>query len=398
MNSLKRIIPFAGAFLLAGALVACGDDDGENNPIDAGDDDIDASTVDAGTPDACVGGHGEGCAATPFAFPEHGEFRIEVFQTGPSGTGDDVRVAAQAFFFTGQTPPIRPFGGVPIPIRQELTDMGIACNDYSAGIYFNNGGTPEAQLAADSRTYIDVGASATLTNANDVTDVITLGKFESEDDPALATDVAENIIHKILYQADANDTEVAFFTQYRPAVEGSETYIALDLGYGEAAATAPPKNELADANGEGDPKIYMPSDFTITEPAEDDYFDAAGLTFVRGVDFELKYTVANPEGADHPQVIPFVGFIKDRQAHVYCTNPFPPADATEATFIIPYEVFEVIDEDPAADDEDTYFEFGRFTHAAWEDQAVADPGRLDLLGIDCHLSPDWVVVDAPPAQ
>jgi hypothetical protein len=333
---------------------------------------------------------------TPFAFPEHGEFRIEVFQTGPSGEGDEVRVAAQAFFFTGQEPPIRPFGGKAIELRPEITAMGIACNDFSEGIYFNNGGTPQAQAAADSREYVDVGESATLTNAAPGGETITLEKFESATDPDNARDAAENVLHDILYQADPDDTEIQFSTQYRPAVAGSETYIALDLGYGEAAATAPPGNELADENGVGDPKIYMPSDFTIETPAN--YFDAAGVTFTRGVDFELKYTVDQPEGANHPQVIPFVGFIKDRQAHVYCTNPFPPADAAEATFIIPYEVFEIIDEAPPADDEDTYFEFGRFTHTAWEDQALADPGRLDLLGIDCHLSPTWQVVDAPPAQ
>lgn len=391
MNSLKRIIPFAGVFLLAGAMAACGDDDG-NNPIDAGDEPV----VDAGAPDACVGGHGEGCATSPFAFQEHGEFRLEVFQTGPSGVGEESRVAAQAFFFTSQEPTIRPFGGKPIPLRTEIAAQGWYCNDYREGLWFDNGGTPAAQMTANSREYYDVGVNATLTNASDLTEEIVLAKFESNSDPQAATDVSGNIVHDILYQGDPEEIEVEFSTQYRPKVAGSENYLGLDLGFGEAAVTPPPVGELADENGEGDPKIYMPSNFQITEPAEEDYFAAAGLTFVRGQDFEITYTIDEPEGAQHPQVIQFVGWIKDRQVQAYCGGPFPASDATEDTFLIPFEVFEVIDPAPAADDEDTYFEIGRFTHAAWECQNLPQPHRLDLLGINCALSPTWQVVDAPP--
>lgn len=387
MNSLTRVIPFAGAFVLAGAMVGCGDDGGGT----PGDGAPDATPADAGAADACVGGHGEGCVGSPFALPEHGEFRLERFQEGPNETGEDSRLAAQAFFFTNQTPPVRPFFGTPIPIRAELAAQGYACGDYRDGVWFDNGGTPQAQAAADSRTYIDVGATATLTNVNDDNEVITLNKFQSSANPVAATDISANVVHDILYQAD-EDIEVSLATQYKPEVEGSAAYISLDLGFGEAALTG----ELADANGEGDAVIYMPSNFGITTPAN--FFDPAGQTFTKGVDFEIKYTVESPEavGNGHPTIIPFVGFIKNRQVQAYCSKQTPNV-IDDGTFIIPYEVFEVIDQDPPADEEGSYFEFGRFTHSAWEAENLAQPGRFDLMGINCLLSSDWEVVD-PAAQ
>lgn len=393
MNLLTRIIPFAGAFLLAGAMVACGDDGGGNNPIDAGEDDIDANVVDGGAADACVGGHGEGCVESPFALPEHGEFRLELFQTGPSGEGDESRLAAQAFFFTGQDPLSRPIGGMPIVIRKELADQGYACVDMSAGTWFDNGGTPEAQNAANSREYIDVGETATLTNVEDEDEVITLNKFESADDPALATDISANLVHDILYQAP-EDTEASLGTQWKPGVMGSLAYAGLDLGFGEAALFG---DLEFDANGEGDPVIYMPSNFQITSPAEEDYYDEAGLTFTKGQDFTITYEIDEPEdvrAGGHPTIIPFIGFIKNREVQAYCLRVHPAMLDSE-TFIIPYEVFEIVDQDPPANEEGSYFEFGRFTHSAWEVQNLTDPHRLDLLGVNCQLSPDWQILDAP---
>lgn len=390
MNSLTRVIPFAGAFLLTGAMVGCGDDDGPNNPIDGG---VDAKVTDAGEADACVGGHGEGCVENPFQLPEHGEFRLELFQDGPSGEGNDTRLAAQAFFFTGQNPAIRPIGGKPIMIRPELAMQGYACADYRDGNFFENGGTAQAQAIADSRTYIDVGDTATLTNANDETEVITLNKFESTDDPDDATDISSVLVHDILYQADI-DTEVTLGTQYRPAVAGSSTYVRLNLGFGIANFTF--AFPLADEAGAGDPKIYMPSKFEITTPSTADWYAPAGLTFTKGTDFTINYTIAEPEavGTTHPTILPFIGFIKNREVQAYCFRVTPDTLDT-GTFIVPYEVFEIIDADPAANEEGSYVEFGRFTHAAWEAQNLTQPGRVDLLGVNCQLSPDWEVQDAP---
>jgi hypothetical protein len=394
MNSLKRVIPFAGAFLLAGAMVGCGDDEPSNDPIDAGD--IDANqppVVDAGAADACVGGHGEGCVGTPFALPEHGEFRIELFQTGPSGTGADTRLAAQAFFFTDQTPPVRPIGGMPITIRQSLADQGYSCGDLRAGTFFENGRTPEAQAATDSRTYIDVGANATLTSADDPTEVVTLDKFLASADPTNARDISSDLLHDILYRAD-EDTEIELGTQYKPEVAGSAAYLGLDLGYGEAAFTMP---ELADANGEGEPLLYMPADFQLTQPTEAEFYAAAGLTFTKGQDFEFKYTIDVPEdvAGDFPTVIPFVGWVKNREVQAYCLKVTPNV-LDDGTFLVPYEVLEILDQDPPATEEESYVEFGRLTHAVWEAQNLAQPARIDLLGVNCLLSPDWKINEAAP--
>jgi hypothetical protein len=389
MNSLTRVIPFAGVFLLTGAMVGCGDDDGPSNPP------IDGSTppvVDAGAADACVGGHGEGCIASPFGLAEHGEYRVELFQTGPSGAGDESRLAAQAFFFTGQNPPLRTIGGTPITLRQDLVDQGYVCTDMSANNLFDNGSTAEAQAIVDTRTYIDVGDNATLTNANDATEIITLNKFLASADPAAATDLSANLTHDILYRADPN-LEASLNTQYKPAVAGSGSYLALDLGYGEAAFTG----ELADENGEGEPLVYMPSNFQITTPSEEDFYDEAGVTFTKGQDFEIKYTIDTPEdvAGGHPTIIPFVGFLKNQEVQAYCLK-FTPGVIDDGTFIVPFEVYDIIDQDPAANEEGSYFEFGRFTHAAWEALNLADPARIDLMGINCALSPDWVVEDAAP--
>jgi hypothetical protein len=376
-------MPFAGAFLLAGA-VGCGDDDGPSN-VDANTA-IDASTID-GAPDidaGCSGGHGEDCVDSIFALPEHGEFRLELFQTGPSGEGDESRLAAQAFFFTDQEPALRTIGGLPITIRQELVDQGYACLDMSPGDRFDNGGTPEAQAIVDTRTYLDVGASATMTNVADETEVITLNKHERSADPALATDFSANLIHNILYQAD-DTIEASLATQYKVGVAGSVAY-ELDLVAGESAFTAIAPVE---------PLIYMPSNFQITEPTEADFYAAAGMTFTKNQDFEIKYTIDDPEdvGNGHPTIIPFVGFVKNREIQAYCLK-FSPNVIDDGTFIVPYEVFEVVDQDPAAAEETSYFEFGRFNHTAWETGNLATTSRIDILGINCALSPDWVVEEA----
>ena len=59
------------------------------------------------------------------------------------------------------------------------------------------------------------------------------------------------------------------------------------------------------------------------------------------------------------------------------------------------EVFDVIDQDPAADEEGSYFEFGRFNHTAWETGNLATTSRIDIMGINCAVSPDWAVEAAP---
>lgn len=385
MNSLKRVLPFAGAFLLAGALVGCGDDGNSNDPIDAGQGVPDGGD---GTPDACVGGHGGGCVGSPFALPEHGEFRLEQFQYGPAGVDAEDDLAAQAFFFTDQEPLSRSLGGKRIEIRAELEALGYECQDFSDGNNFDNGYTEAAQAVINSRTYIDVGASATLTNEDDATDVITLDKVMD------GVDLSASLTHEILYQGSKDVTPNHGGT-YLPKVEGSLAYPELELGYGESA----PGDEVADPDtGEGQPKIYMPSDFQMTMPVEEDFFAAEGLTFTKGQDLQLRYTIDAEETIgpdDFPTIISFIGFVNNGGVEAYCIK-YNQGERDDGTFDVPYEVLEFVTADPEepAQDDFNYILFGRFTHVAWEALNLADPARLDFLGVTCLISPTWQVNDA----
>lgn len=393
MSLMKRIVPAASLFLLAAPMAGCGDDDGSTNPPDARP--IDASVIDAGIDATPCRGHACSDVESPFDLPEHGEFRLEQFQTGPSGTGDDDTLAAQAFFFSNQTPASRPVDGDEITIREALAMQGYSCQDFRVGNLFDNGKSAEAQAVADSRTYIDVGANVTLTtvgdDGNDV--VITLNKFLRADDPDKATDFSASLQHEILYGGeDASEIDVRLNATYKPAIAGSTAYPELQLGFGRSVLG----DSKADANGDGDPLLYMPSDFQLTSPTEEVFFGESGLTFTRGEDFTFTYTIDNEEdvsAAGYPTIIPFVGFINEEgRVDAYCFK-VTPGERDNGEFIVPHEVFEIIPEDPASGTLAAVM-FGRFTHMAWEALNTPEASRLDLLGVACLLSPTWVVEDA----
>src|SRR5688572_25394913 len=117
--------------LLAGGLIACGDDKKDE-------------------PTICTG-HGD--CDDAFELPEGGEIRMELngFADGTSN------INIQALFFKSQNPP-----------RRELVGSVVegGCEDWSAGNIFDNGDTPEAQAIADSREYIDIGNSLTVLRGN----------------------------------------------------------------------------------------------------------------------------------------------------------------------------------------------------------------------------------------
>jgi hypothetical protein len=396
-SSLQRIARIAGAILLAGSMVACGDD----NPDDA----VDAGTVDGpsqpppdgGGNDACVGGHGGTCGVTsPFQLPEGGEFRLERFKLDENNTDN---LAAHAFLFSGQEPPFRALGGPEIPIRQALADQGYSCADFSPGALFDNGYSEAAQAVADSREYFDVGG-ARLINAEQANDTIELQTSIGTTDPRGATDESGGLVHKILYKGDVG-TDVSLFARYVPEIDGSAAYPSLDLKYGESVVG----DEMADADGNGTPQIYMPGGFTMTSPAEADFYAPGSLKFTKGQDLTLTYTLNDPEpvGEDpatggYPSITPFIGFVDDGgQVVAYCFKVNPgeldvlPGTTDEGEFIVPYEVLEFVPAAPTTG----YVLFGRFTHVAWEVQREPIT-RLDLLGVECLFSQQWQVADAAP--
>jgi hypothetical protein len=375
-SSLKRVAHYAGAFLLAGAAVGCGDDGG--NDVDAG------GGADAGPDAACVG-HACGGTNTPFELAEGGEFRLERLQQNADNSMQ--YLASQAFFFKGQTPAARPLG---LPELELVTDpalkaLGYSCQDFRVGNLFDNGFTAAAQAIVDTRDYYSVGDEVTLTNVADEQDVITLSK---RTDPAEAIDLSAGLTHKILYRGpDAQDVELN--TIYRPAIPGSLEYPSLDLKYGQSVAG----EEMADpTTGVGTPQLYMPSAFTMTAPTEVEFYTEGFLSFTKGDDYEMTYDFEPaPEG--WPTILPFIGFLNSSfQVVAFCAKGPTPAEPKpdNGEFIVPAEVLEILgDITPGP------VIMGRFTHVAWEYQQ--DKSRLDLLGIECKLSPvsGWQVEDAP---
>jgi len=376
-SSLKPVT-YAGAFLFAAALVGCGDDGGPTPQIDAGAIDAPETPIDAPTADACVG-HGCPDIMSPFQLAEGGEIRLERLQTGLQQ--NDFYLASQAFFFTNQDPPIRPLSvmELTLAIRDEIRTQGYRATDRRPGYLFENGASPEGQMIADTRDYYDVGAEVRLSNADDAADVITMTRRMNE------VDLSAQIMHDIIYRGpDAQD--VSRNRTYKPDIDGSQEYPLLSLKYGKSAVQEP----LADPEtGVGDVLVYMPSQFTLTSPTEDVYFDEAGLVFTKGQDLTITYTPdeATPEG--WPTILVFGAFVNASGQVVASVLKAPtPAGAPDnGTFIVPHEILEIL-----ADETPGRFIFGRLAHTAWE--YTGDGTRVDSIGIDCKAAPKWVIQEA----
>ena len=370
-SSWMKLAQLSGAFLLVGS-VGCGDNTGEATPIDANDT--------PPPPDACAtGGHACQEVDSPFLLPEGGEIRLERFQLGPDDQDDGI--SAQAMFWKDQDPPYRALSGEPITLRAELVALGYGCADVRGGNFFDNGSTPEAQAVADSRDYYDVGESVTITNAENPADVVMLPKHERVTDPDGATDFSSSLVHRILYRDDGS-YDVERRSTYRASITGPAEYPTLDLKYGEALAG----DEMAYADGNGTPLIYMPSRYTMIQPTEADYYTEGGVNMVSGQDYTLEYEVAELEPEDWPGIIAFIGFSRSGSVDAYCTRKFTDV-AEDGKFVIPFEVQEVVMSGAGTG---TFF-FGRYTHVAWEVQQ--DKTRLDLLGSECKISPKWALSD-----
>lgn len=340
---------FLGAGVLATGLAATGCGDDETPAVDAG---VDAAPGVDATP--CTG-HGCPSGQNPWALTaEGGEVRLEYYQL-PEGAN---KLAAHAFFWKDQTPAIRPLLGA--TIANHLNFEG--CHDYETGEYFNGGVSTEAQAILDTRTYIDAGAFMQLVNEDDATDVIELAK-----QPAGTADQSQNLQHDILYLADTT-LNPTYNAGYKIAFDG----FGLDMTDG----TAIQMNWMSN-----DPTVYLPPNFTMTNPAEADYF--AGVELTRGQDFTPTWENAEPANANGPATLSFMGFVGlTGKVEAYCIKTSNTGELT-----IPYEVYDVVPDTG-------YLLMGTFTHTAWKDEQDA---KIDVLGVNCKLS-QYTLVDAAAAN
>ncbi len=151
---------------------------------------------------------------------------------------------------------------------------------------------------------------------------------------------------------------------------------------------------MTDPYGNGTAQIYVPGRFTMLVPAEAELYGPKSLIFTRGQDTVFYYALEQPEPVGqpggYPTIIPFIGFVDDNgTVNAYCFE-VTPGELDDGEFIVPYEVLDIIPPAPTSGD----VLFGRFTHVAWEAQR-APVSRLDLLGADIRISPQWEVLDAP---
>jgi hypothetical protein len=361
----------AASAMLGGCL---GDPKGDDPPIDAGCNDCDRA-IEPPPPDA-------GPPIEPPYRVEGGELRLERFQE--SADDSEQTLAAQAFFFKGQSPGLRLFGEV-LPLRRELVDRRYTCLDRSGGISFDNGKTPEGQAIADTREYYDVGETATLTSTTAPTRVVTLERFLGADDPEGAIDPSSGLLHDVLYKGDAAQ-RIPRNTTYRPEIAGSVGYPALDLKWGETSVG----EDLAQPEtGLGTPQIYMPSAFTLTSPTDEEFFTPGFLLLTRGQDLMFTYTF-EPAPADWPSIVPYAYVVDDQGGiAVFCAR-FPDVigmDSEDGEFILPQEALAIAP--PTG-----RIVLGRLVHAVWEYEV--DTTLVGLIGMESKRSPPYTLQDALP--
>jgi hypothetical protein len=260
--------------------------------------------------------------------PEGGEIRVEVVNY-PDGTAT---VAMQALFFEGQTPAIRPLDGI------ELGRAG--CADWTSGDIFDNGPTPEAQTIADSRTYVDKGASITLRQGT--TDHV----LDRRDDTA---DYSSFLLHDQIYLKDV----------VRADMEVDATYEVLDLPLTDGL------NSFLE-EVDGPPSIIVPRDFTITPSLTNDIEIPTGSDFT----FTTDVVAADGDGL-------FVAFTNNDPGSVdyQCIElPISTGDV-----IIPSAVIDAMGDTGG-------ILIGTFQHNPWIlEDADGDNRRIDVLGVNCYF-------------
>lgn len=274
-------------------------------------------------------GHGS-CAVNSFSLDEGGEVRI-IKTTFYDGT--PVRVDAQALFFRNQQPATRALAG---------TVIEGACEDWSSGDIFDNGPTARSIEIANTREYIDVGASVVLKQgANTYT-------LDGAND---TMDAANFIQHDRMYYAEIPATGIEANAPL--TVEGLVMSDGVD-----------PLNNPAEDN-----ELFLPADFPIIAPAVTNQ----EMVFPAGQPVDFQWG-KRPTGA--PPDITFLAFLDTATGEVRGQCLSAP---NQGAYTVPTSMI-------SAMGTEGLILVGTFVHHAYN----YDERRLDVLGINCHLVP-WRV-------
>ncbi len=300
------------------SLGACGSDGGDD------------------TTDCLGAGHGgtkPTCGPWADDVAEGGEFRIEIQR---NGTDDTTTAATHAYFFKDQ-----------IPARRELEGTvivpGTGCTDVTAGVYFDNGSPAAAIEIANSRTYLDVGETVSISSAEQS---FTLQKQLN------MMDLSSYLTHKEVYLTPSADGSANLRNHtYDVAWTGG------DLGDMELAEPTAVQGYAAAA------QLFVPANMTNLDPSF-----AAPLQIPATGDWTLTYD-QEAAPADAPPLLQFIVFYDLDVGGVthQCVND------GSGTMTVPREMIDKLN--PSG-----LVYFGSFSHIGNLQQGR----RLDLVGVNCQ--------------
>lgn len=186
--------------------------------------------------------------------------------------------------------------------------------------------------------------------------------------PEGAADPSNRIQHGIVY-VGAEDYLPTPASLYGWEIAGSDEYLAFDLINGVSAAT----NDWVTPGFE--PDVYLPQQFTMTSPAEADYF-AGPVAFTKGEPRTITWENVADESPDSPGTISFVGFVtEDDEVESWCLYP-----GDEGRFIVPPEILEYVS--PTGK-----LLVGKLAHTVWLQIMMNNADtRIDLFGVNGKLS------------
>jgi hypothetical protein len=297
----------------------------------------------------CVG---HGCEVGAFGLPEAGEIRMEL-NNYADGTNN---INMQALFFKSQTPAMRSLAG---------TVVAGSCEDWSSGDIFDNGDTSQGQAIADSREYVDVGASIKITRAGRE---YTLARNMDMDDRT------NFLRHDVVY-LEQDHIDVVTTAELRAQLDVNADYQVTVPGLELRDGVSALGTELDAVN------LYLAPDWQTLTPAVATSTTMVNITISAGQDSEWTWETA-PSGTEKTPV--FIAFIN--------TDPNfdEPGKATHqcldlddsGRLVIPASF---VDRLPPQG----YILHGKFAHHAYVanfgDSAQENLRRLDLLTINCHF-------------